>query len=33
MDMAVALRARSRMLVVAEALAEHGSWFDTGAPA
>ena len=30
MEMAVVLRARSRMLVVAEALAEHGSYFDTG---
>jgi uncharacterized membrane protein YccC len=33
MEMAIVLRARSRMLIVAEALAEHGSWFDTGAAA
>lgn len=32
-DSAVVLGARSRMAVVAEALAEHGSWFDTGASA
>ena len=30
METGVVLRARSRMLVVAEALAEHGSYFDTG---
>jgi uncharacterized membrane protein YccC len=29
-DIAVVLRARSRMMVVAEALAEHGSYFDMG---
>jgi uncharacterized membrane protein YccC len=28
-----ALRARSRILVISEALAEHGSYFDAGAPA
>jgi uncharacterized membrane protein YccC len=33
MDMTVVLGARSRMVVVAEALAEHGSYFDTGASA
>jgi uncharacterized membrane protein YccC len=32
-DIAVVLRARSRMLVVAEALAEHCFYFDTGASA
>jgi uncharacterized membrane protein YccC len=30
---AIALRARSHILVIAEALAEHSSYFDTGAPA
>jgi hypothetical protein len=28
-----ALRARSRMLIISEALAEHSSYFDAGAPA
>jgi hypothetical protein len=28
-----ALRARGRILVISEALAEHSSYFDTGAPA
>jgi hypothetical protein len=29
---AIALRARGRLLVVCEALADHSSYFDTGAP-
>ena len=29
----MALRARGRILVISEALAEHGAYFDAGAPA
>jgi hypothetical protein len=29
----IALRARGRILVISEAIAEHGHYFDTGAPA
>jgi uncharacterized membrane protein YccC len=32
-DSAIALRARGRILVISEALTEHGAYFDTGAPA
>jgi uncharacterized membrane protein YccC len=32
-EAAIALRARGRILVISEALTEHGAYFDTGAPA
>ena len=32
-EVTVALRGRSRLLVISEALAEHGAYFDAGAPA
>ena len=32
-ETAIALRARGRILVISEALAQHGSYFDAGAPA
>ena len=32
-ETAIALRARGRILVISEALAEHGAYFDAGAPA
>jgi uncharacterized membrane protein YccC len=32
-EAAIALRARGRILVISEALAEHGAYFDAGAPA
>jgi uncharacterized membrane protein YccC len=32
-ESAIALRARGRVLVISEALTEHGAYFDTGAPA
>ena len=33
LEAAIALRARGRILIIAEALAEHGAYFDPGAPA